>query len=176
MTSSKAMRIRKFSEEVLFTEDDLVAVDSNGIDFLKEQALGTARERMRICAHKDVSDTLHEMIIVHHKGAYVRPHKHLGKIESCHIIEGEVDLVVYDDDGSVIDVVRMGDYSSGKTFYHRMSESRFHTLLIRSEVLVFHEITNGPFDKSSTAFPAWAPEEGDHEGVRRFMEDLARSA
>ena len=169
------MRLKKFSEEVLYTEDDLGGVDSKGIDFLKEQALGTTRERMRICAHKDVADTLHEMIIVHHKGAFVRPHKHLGKIESCHIIEGEVDFVIYDDNGAVTDVVRMGDYASGKTFYHRMSEPRFHTLLIHSEVLVFHEITNGPFEQSATAFPAWAPEESDHEGVRRFMEGLARS-
>lgn len=169
------MRLRRFSEEVLYTEDDLVGLDSKGIEYLKEQALGTTRERMRICAHQDMADTLHEMMIVHHKGAFVRPHKHLGKIESCHIIEGEVDLVVYDDDGAVTDVVRMGDYASGKTFYHRMSEPRFHTLLIHSDVLVFHEITNGPFDRSATAFPAWAPEETDLEGVRQFMEDLAQS-
>jgi cupin fold WbuC family metalloprotein len=168
------MRAKKFSEEVLYTEDDLCAVDSDSIDFLKEQALGTTRERMRICAHKDVSDTLHEMIIVHHKGAFVRPHKHLGKIESCHIIEGEVDLIVYDDEGEVTDVVRMGDYASGKTFYHRMSEPRFHTLLIHSDVLVFHEITNGPFEQSATEFPTWAPAENDLDGVRRFMEGLAR--
>ena len=36
------MRTKKFSEEVLYTEDDLCAVDSDGIAFLKEQALGTA--------------------------------------------------------------------------------------------------------------------------------------
>lgn len=168
------MRTKKISEEVLYTSDDLCAVDIDSIEFLKEQALGTTRKRMRICAHKDVSDTLHEMIIVHHKGAFVRPHKHLGKIESCHIIDGEVDLIVYDDNGEVTDVVKMGDYASGKTFYHRMSEPRFHTLLIHSDVLVFHEITNGPFEQSATEFPTWAPEENDLPGVLQFMEDLAR--
>ena len=31
------------------------------------------------------------MLIVHPAGAYVRPHKHEGKSESTHVVEGDVD-------------------------------------------------------------------------------------
>ena len=74
------------------------------------------RSRIRLCAHPDVNDTLHEMLIVHEKGTYVRPHKHLNKTESVHIIEGSVDVVIFDDDGNITDVIQMGDYKSGRNF------------------------------------------------------------
>ena len=58
-------------------------------------------------------DRLHEMLIVHQRGAYVRPHKHPGKMESTHVVKGLVDVVLFDDDGSVRRTIRMGDYASG---------------------------------------------------------------
>lgn len=170
------MRVKPFSEEVVFTEDDLVTAGPEDIEFLKGRAKGNRRERMRICAHKNLGDSLHEMLIVHYKGAYVRPHKHLNKTESSHIIEGLVDLIVYDDDGNITEVVHMGDHSTGMTFYYRMSEPRYHTLLIRSDVLVFHETTSGPFRSSDMLLAPWSPEESDTAAVDAFMVRLRRMA
>jgi len=112
------------------------------------------------------------MLIVHERGAYVRPHKHPGKTESTFIIEGTVDVVVFYDDGSIERVMRMGDYASGRTFYNRMASPVFHTLIIRSDVLVFHEVTNGPFNRSDTVFAPWAPDECDANAVNTYSADL----
>ena len=150
----------------------MVAVATGDIDRLKKLAQGNTRKRMRLCTHDDVADSLHEMFIVHEKGAYVRPHKHLGKVESFHVIEGTVDVVVFDDQGSITKVESVGDYSSGKAFYHRISDPSFHTLLIRSDVLVFHEVTNGPFNGEDTGFPWWAPKDTDDNSVRVFLTEL----
>jgi cupin fold WbuC family metalloprotein len=79
---------------------------------------------------------------------------------------------MFDDEGRIEDVIRMGDYASGRTFYYRIAAPIFHTLIIRSDVLVFHEITNGPFDRRDTVFAPWAPDDGDVNSVSNFMADL----
>ena len=62
--------------------------------------------------------------------------------------------------------------SSGKTFYNSLREATYHTLLIRSEWLVFLEITKGPFEKKDTFFSEWGPKESDRLGVKKFMKKL----
>ena len=53
----------------------------------------------------------------------------------------------------------MGDQYSGKIFYNKLDKPYYHMLIIRSDFLVFHEITTGPFAKNKTIFPDWAPKE-----------------
>ena len=81
-------------------------------------------------------------------------------------------MVVFDDNGRIEKLMELGDYASGRTFYYRMTEPSFHTLIIRSDVLVFHETTDGPFDRKDTLFASWAPEDGDADGVGRYLTDL----
>ena len=165
-------KYRSLNSEVLYSESAITVTDRSDIDLFKNLSSRNQRKRIRLCAHAEPTDPLHEMLIVHERGAYVRPHKHPGKIESAHIIEGLVDVVVFDDDGQITSVIRMGDYASGKTFYYRMAIPLFHTLIIRSDVLVFHETTNGPFDRRDTIFAPWAPEDSDVSHVNFFMGDL----
>jgi cupin fold WbuC family metalloprotein len=157
---------------VLYSDDALTKVDRSEIAHFKRLSSANPRRRVRLCAHSSPDDRLHEMLIVHERGAYVRPHKHPGKSESTHIIEGMVDIVVFADDGRITDVLQVGDYASGRTFYYRMAAPAFHTLLIRSDVLVFHETTNGPFDRADTVFAPWAPPDDDADAVARYIADL----
>ena len=168
------MRLRKLNDEVLVADEPIVRVSGADLAALKQQALANPRQRIRICAHPDTGDRLHEMLIVHTRGTYVRPHKHLNKSESVHIIEGEVDVVFLDEAGAVSDVVRLGDYRSGRQFYYRIGQPLYHTLLISSEFLVFHEITNGPFRREETIFAPWAPEESDPAAGGEFQARVAR--
>ncbi|HWX22495.1 MAG TPA: WbuC family cupin fold metalloprotein [Candidatus Binatia bacterium] len=164
------MRLIKLSDEVLTAGDPLVQLSRVDIQTLKQQALLNPRRRIRICAHPDTTDRLHEMLIVHTRGAYVRPHKHLNKSESVHVIEGKVDVVFFDDAGAVSDVVRLGDYQSDRKFYYRIGGPRYHTFLITSEFLVFHEVTNGPFRREDTVFAPWGPEESNPAACLAFQE------
>jgi cupin fold WbuC family metalloprotein len=160
---------------VLVAEGPIVEIGSDDIGELKRASLSTPRGRIRICAHPDTDDRLHEMLIVHAAGAYVRPHKHEGKSESLHVLEGDADVVFFDDEGGVRDVVSLGPYGSPRHFYYRLDEPVFHTLLIHSEFLVFHEVTNGPFRREETVFAPWAPEESDPAACEAFVADLAQS-
>jgi cupin fold WbuC family metalloprotein len=147
------------SPEVLYAADEVVTVSREQVDELVTASRTTPRERIRLCTHRDTADPVHEMLIVHAAGTYVRPHKHVDKAESFHVIEGRVDVVLFDEQGALKDVIRMGDYATGLPFYYRIDQPIFHTLLIRSGVLVFHETTSGPFRREQTVFASWAPEE-----------------
>ena len=167
------MKATKFNEEVLFTADDVVKVDANDIEELKKKARQNPRRRIRICAHKKLDDSIHEMLIVHEKSCYVRPHKHIDKTESFHIVDGSADIILFDEDGQINKIIPMGDYASGRKFFYRLPPSRYHTLMIQSDVLVFHEITNGPFKLEDTVWASWAPLETDVDEVSRYMELIA---
>lgn len=166
------MNYKIINEEVYYTTDNITKVDAKDIQKLKLQASQNLRKRVRFCCHGDKENILHEMLIVHAKGAYVPPHKHNGKIESFHIIEGELDVVILDDKGDIYDIIEMGQYGSNREFYYRLSEERFHTVLPRSEYVVFHETTNGPFDRKDTIFAPWAPEENDSQKVLIYLHKL----
>ena len=117
------------------------------------------------------SDKLHDMIIVHGKECYVRPHKHETKSESITILEGEADLILFEEDGSIRGVISMGEVKTNKAFFYRISNSIYHMLIIRSKFLTFHEATEGPFDREDTKFPEWSPTE-DSDTLVDFISSI----
>ncbi|MCX6992226.1 MAG: WbuC family cupin fold metalloprotein [Kiritimatiellaeota bacterium] len=160
--------------EVLIAAEPLVTVTSVDVDQLCARALHNVRRRMRLCAHPAIDSKVHEMLIVHTPETYVRPHKHIGKSESFHIVAGTADVILFDENGAIQQVVPMGDYASGRIFYYRVSGPLYHSLVITSDVLVFHEVTNGPFVRTESVFAPWAPDESDPVAVKAFLEDIKR--
>lgn len=166
------MLFKEFNKEVLYANEDLAKISAADIEILKQKALANDRRRIRLCFHKDVNDILHEMLIIHTKDAYVRPHKHLNKSEAFHVVEGKADVVVLDSQGNVEEVIPVGESSSGRTFYYRMDMPRYHTMIIHSNFLVFYETTKGPFLKSDTVFAPWAPQEDNMQACREYTQKL----
>ena len=149
--------LRKINDEVYVATDEIVRLGRGEIDFIRDCALKNSRGRARICAHKEAQDSLHEMLIGIRSDSYIRPHRHHNKVESFHLFEGEADIVILTDEGEIFDVIELGLNAS---LYYRLSTPRYHTLLIRSPVLVIHEITNGPFNSSESDFADFSPPEG----------------
>jgi cupin fold WbuC family metalloprotein len=166
------LHTRKVSEEVVYATGAQAVLTIADLEDLKRQALTTRRQRMRICTHGAETDPVHEMFIVHPKGAYVRPHKHQGKSESFYVIEGSVDFVTYDDAGNIESAFRMGNVASRQPFYHRMDGPYYHTMLIRSDWLVFYEVTRGPFDRKDNIPAPWSPPDADLTAVAEFIDKL----
>jgi len=160
------------THEVEFQKVDLFSLDIAETKRIQDQAELMQRKRFRLCAHPDEDDLLHEMMIVVGQGAYVRPHQHPGKSESFHVISGRADAIFFEEDGSIKQIIEMGDFNSGLTYYYRTSQPLYHGLLIYSEQLIFHETKNGPFLPGETAYAPWAPDEDDVEEVVLFMETL----
>lgn len=166
------MRERKINDEVLYAEEEPVSVDAARLTRLKGLARENRRGRARLCTHPDPGDTLHEMLIVLRAGNYIRPHRHPGKSESFHVIEGSADLVIFDDTGLPVRRLRLGDFRSGRSFFFRIGSPQFHAVVVSSGVFVCHETTNGPFDREQTEFAPWSPAEDDREGGNQFMQEI----
>lgn len=171
------MRTKHASAEVLYPDERFVALDRDDLASLKSSSSRNVRKRIRLCTHRHIEDALHEMFIVHERNTYIRPHKHLGKSESAHVIEGLADLILFDDAGKIAEVMPLGDWLSGRRFYYRIDIPMFHSLVIRSDMVVFHEVTTGPFVRADTVFPDWAPADDQADAVAAYYSALmARSA
>jgi cupin fold WbuC family metalloprotein len=153
--------VRVASPEVLHATGGVVKVAARDMADVVARAVRSPRNRARLCTHPSPEDALHEMLICLARETYVRPHRHPGKSESFHVIEGELGVVLFDDTGAVLDVIELGPYHSGKAFFYRLMVPTFHTVIVNTPHALFHETTNGPFDPADTEFAAWAPREGD---------------
>jgi cupin fold WbuC family metalloprotein len=167
--------MRQVDEETIFVEDRIVRVTPADLRSLKERCLQNRRKRIRLCVHPSLDDRIHEMLIILSRETYIRPHIHQGKSESFHMIEGSLDVVVFDEHGNILDVVELGDCATDRTLFYRLSDPHYHMPLIRSEIVLFHETTNGPFRREDSLFAPWAPDESDKKEARTFMEKLERS-
>jgi len=166
------IQLDRISNEIFVAKDPIVIFGDDEIEFVGRQALGNPRKRARICAHRHLEDVCHEMFIALSEYAYIQPHRHHQKSESFHIVKGEVDVVIFEDDGRICEVVRMGSYGSGRACFYRLDSFRFHTLIIRSELLVIHEVTNGPFDRRLTEYAPFAPSEENFDLIRDYRQRL----
>ncbi len=162
----------KETDEVLYTKEELFTLKNNDILELKKMVLNNKSKKIRICSHKNIKDKLHEMFIVQTKDCYIRPHKHLDKVESMSILEGAADVLLFDDNGKIKKIIKMGENRTKKTFYYRLDRPVYHMLLIKSDFLVYHEVTQGPFDSKMTVFPDWAPPEDDSKGLKVFLKNI----
>jgi len=162
---------KRINDEVFIAVDDIVRFDVRAIEFIKTKALENARGRARICAHRNSTDSLHEMLIAIQENSYIRPHRHHNKIESFHLIEGEADILIFNEEGVINDIVRL---SKENNFYYRLNTPQYHTLLIYSSLLVIHEVTNGPFDANTSDFAAFSPDENEKAQIDYYIESLKK--
>ena len=166
------MKWDKISEEVFYPrQNEFVEISKNDIDSLIKAAEDNPRQRARYCTHSSTEDDVHEMVIYHKKGTYIRPHKHLGKTESFLLISGEADVLIFDEDGNLLEARNMGKYETGKNYYYRIPDSCFHAQIFRKDT-IFHEATKGPFDVNSTINAIWAPKETEYHLVKDYMKNL----
>jgi len=165
------MMIKKSDKdkEVIFLTNKFSTLSKIDIKKLKKDANSNLRKRKRICSHLSIKDNIHEMFIVHKKNTYIRPHKHKNKVESMYVIEGEASFITFSKHGNINRSIELSSYSSGKIFYTSQKKEIFHSLIIKSNWLVFLEITNGPFNKQDTIYASWAPEEEHNNEGNNFL-------
>jgi cupin fold WbuC family metalloprotein len=124
---------------------------------------------IRLCLHEDPDALLHDMIVVQYGGQYFRPHKHLEKSESYHMIKGEMGVVIFDDEGKVVDACRM---DTSNTTVYGVGTGMYHTNFPLTDVAVYHESRPGPFVSGDSVFAPWGPDGEDEDATREFVAEL----
>jgi cupin fold WbuC family metalloprotein len=163
--------LQAVNDQVLVSTADVTVIGSEELERVKRMALASPTGSARICAHPSASDPLHEMLIALVGGRFIRPHAHRGKSESFHMIEGALTIVLFDDAG---EISRLVDLSARgrEAVYYRLATPTFHTVVPRTPLAVFHETTNGPFDRRDALFPDWAPDGSDPAAGRAYLDRL----
>lgn len=133
-------------EEAIFNSEPAIAVGTEWLARLKRRAAAAPRGRFRLCLHGEHQDPLQEMIIVLHRDANVPAHRGTGKPKSYCVIEGEMEVRLFDAQGRVTERVALGDTRSGKPWLYRFSSDVWHTVAPLSDPVVYVETTPGPFE------------------------------
>ena len=153
----------KNSEELLFINNDLV-------EQIIEEASQSQRYMARLLMHFDHEDPVQEMLIAMGRDCMVMPNRSIGWSESLQIVNGELLLIVFDDNGKIVQRVEMGPTGSDKVFLYRLSSTPWHTMIPLSEIVVVHEALQGPFNNSSEPLPDWVP--GDSQDLKQFLKEI----
>lgn len=151
------------------TGGPVVLADSDLVLFLKEATKLAPLRRARLCAHPDADADQHDMVIVSHRDTYVAPHRHSSKSETLLVLEGEAHIILFDEDGTAIRSFPMAPFGGDLPFFYRMPAGTFHSLVIKTEYLVFVESTKGPFTPDATGNAAWAPAPNQAEEGRAYL-------
>lgn len=161
-------------QNVFRHHNEFALVGAGWIDRLKAASLQSHLRRARLCLHRSDDDLLHEMIIALARDCIFPPHRHPTKTESFHMIEGRLMVVIFDDGGAPLRSLLLTPPGGDGLICYRLCTPKFHAALPLDDVVVFHEVTDGPFVKSDAEFAEWAPKGRDE--LRMFLYNAAETA
>ncbi len=158
------------NKHVDFSNKDIVVVKQSDVSsFIDQSNSNTDNAKYRFCMHDSPVNKLQEMLIVRKKGDYYRPDRHNGIPETHMIVCGEEAVVLFDDQGKILNVIFLGkDYND--VLAYRINAPIYHMTITLSDWAVDYEVKPGPFTSETNEFPEWAPSYDEHDSIERFME------
>lgn len=131
---------------IFLNQSEITTLVYKDLDRLIKLAKQSDLKRARFCLHHTHEDLVQQMVIALIKGTRIPIHRHPDKIESFHMIQGQVKICFYDDNAKMVEKIRLSaDHADGFPFLYHLSEGLWHTVTPETDVAVFHEITTGPF-------------------------------
>ena len=164
--------------EAQFNKLPYYSLGKDEIDNLKEKTKNSPRNRFRICLHNDPIHLTQEMIMCFYGFSYFQPHKHeKHKSESYHMIEGALDLYLLDDNGKIINVIKLAssdnDYNEKRQKIYRLSSPIYHLMIPLTKWTIFHEISTGPYEKNNATYAPFAPtDNAEKDEIKRYLNKL----
>ena len=156
-----------------FSADETCFVSNKLVDELIQKALDHQKKKYRYCLHQKAEDTLHEMVIVTTREDMKYPDKHMETTESNIILRGKLLVVLFGESGAMQEAFILDPEDM---FYYRCKKDQYHMTIPLTDVAVYIEIKEGPFDEKSNTFPAWAPDRNNEDEVRAFNKEVAEKA
>ncbi|CAA0121318.1 Uncharacterised protein [BD1-7 clade bacterium] len=150
----------------------MIKLDENFYQALLADAELSCRKRAHKNLHKSPNEPVQRLCIALKRGTYVRPHQHLqaNKWELIMALKGAVELVIFDDQGAVLQKIRLAP--DGPTSAVELEPGSWHTLAPVTRDAVIFEVKEGPYTPAqSSDFAEWAPPEGD-KTVEHFLQWL----
>lgn len=126
---------------------------------LRRQARASERQRAHLNVHDSPQAPVQRLFIAMEPDTYIRPHRHPrpGKWEFFVLLEGEIDLLVFDEDGVLQQRTVL---SAGDTRAVELPPGTWHTYVAQATGTVVLEVKEGPYlPTPAEDFASWAPVE-----------------
>lgn len=156
-----------------FATDATSFVDSGDISEIKRLAVAESGPA-RYSLHESPASLLHSMVILQPYGTYAQPRKHLTKAKLFHIVDGEMVVVIFEQDGTVRAAHHL---AADKVLVVHVEPDCFHTNMALSPQAIYHEVITGPFERGSTdrVFADFAPADTEQERGLAYIRDAVAS-
>jgi len=118
-------------------------IDSRLLDSLTEQAKTSPRLRMNYNFHRSLDEKCHRFLNALEPGTVMAVHHHPTKDETFVVLRGKVAVLMYDDDGTLLERVVLGP-GEGR-FGVNVPKGVWHTLECMESGTVLFESKEGPF-------------------------------
>lgn len=152
-----------------FATDATSFVDREDIEDVKRLAVAESGPA-RYSLHASPVSSLHSMVILQPFGTYAQPRKHLTKAKLFHIVDGEMVVVIFEDNGTVRAAHHL---AADKILVVHVEPDCYHTNLALTPQVVYHEVITGPFERGSAdrVFAAFAPPDTEQEKGLAYIRD-----
>lgn len=166
------MKLLRLSAETSFVEDPISSgMPARAVTGLINDYKKSERRRHRYCFHQSPTVDLHDIVICYDSDSYIPPNKHVGKSESLLVIDGEIDLFLFSDNGQVYDYRRLSASDCSQAFYVRIPPNTWHGLrAVGLKPCIIKETISGPYDGSTLKWASFAPSEakGKEAGLQWY--------
>lgn len=162
----------EINQAVVKASGPVVVVDDRLIDEVVTRARQAPKKRARALLHPSQDDSLHEMVIALPQDSCDVPHINYKSGKSFHLVQGEMAVMIFSDDGQKVTSVRLGGDSDRRLV--RLNRPYWHTIIPLTDYAVFIETIIGPF--SGNRFAEWAPLPEDAVNWPSFVRTLREFA
>ncbi len=164
---NKSKSFVSLNNSVMAAKGAVTTISRVELNLLRKLATAQREKKARILLHGDSGHSLHEMLITHSNGSYIRPHINESSAKSFLVLEGEMMVFFFDDRGGISDRYLLRPEKSGGDFMLRFQDPVFHTLVVMSETVSFLETVLGPHRQ--TRYAEFAPEPSDRLAVDEYF-------
>ncbi len=141
------------------------------LEQLTVQAQNAPRLRANLNVHKTLDAAVQRLFIATEPGTYIRPHRHPqpDKWEFFVVLEGQIDLLIFDPAGKVLQRIPM---TTSSTRAVEVPANVWHTYVCMKPGTVALEIKQGAYiQPTEKDFAPWSPAENTAE-VKSYLQWL----
>lgn len=158
-------QFERVNERTFQVKSKIVAISKNDLHRLKVEA----KPQVCLRVHPNDYSELQEVFTIYTDKVYVRPKKYVDHDKSFHVLEGNADCIIFDDQGNQKEVIPLG---SNENFYVRVPKRVFHSICIRSKDFIVRETMSVSLRDQNIVWAPWSPSECDLGATLQFMSKL----
>lgn len=154
----------------------MIIFDQQYLNELSILAKNNTRLRQHKNIHQSFSDPCQRLLNAIEPESYIRPHRHVlgNKAEMLMVIRGIIALIIFDDQGTVLNFYYLGTERYGGEFSAGavIEPNSWHTVVALEPDCVLLEVKAGPFNpEEAKELATWAPEENT-EAAQAYLQNL----